>query len=82
MPKEKIYDQSELYDIEIGWERDRDVQIGISTHDGVSLVEKLGGGGIEPASFTAVWGSLDRAGCNRLIRTLQRARDAAYGADA
>ncbi len=32
--------------------------------------------------FTGLWGTLDRAGCNRLIRALRRARDQAYGADA
>lgn len=28
-----------------------------------------------------VWADLDRAGCNRLIRTLRKARDAAFGRD-
>lgn len=35
----------------------------------------------EPARFTALWGTLDRAGVNHLIRVLRRARNAAYGAD-
>lgn len=35
----------------------------------------------EPAQFTALWGTLDRAGVNHLIRVLRRARNAAYGAD-
>ncbi len=31
--------------------------------------------------FRGVWSDLDRQGCNHLIRTLRRARDAAYGRD-
>src|SRR3954464_7785836 len=37
--------------------------------------------GEEPASFTGLWGNLDRAGCNRLIELVRRARDSAYGKD-
>ncbi len=33
------------------------------------------------AGFTGLWGSLDRAGVNRLIRTLRKARDEAFGRD-
>ena len=33
------------------------------------------------AAFTGLWGTLDREGCNRLIRTLRRARDQAFGRD-
>lgn len=32
-------------------------------------------------SYTGIWSTLDRAGLNRLIRVLRRARDAAYGRD-
>lgn len=31
--------------------------------------------------FYGVWSDLDRYGCNRLIRTLRKARDAAFGRD-
>lgn len=31
--------------------------------------------------YSGVWSTLDRGGCNRLIKLLRRARDAAYGAD-
>ncbi len=93
MPKEKIYDQSELFNIEVGWSPDRDVQVGISTHDGRSIADWLAGQeehvppghpdavGAKLPSFQSLWASLDRAGCNRLIRTLRRARDSAYGSD-
>lgn len=32
-------------------------------------------------SHTGLWATLDRAGINRLVRLLRRARDAAYGRD-
>jgi hypothetical protein len=31
--------------------------------------------------FTGLWGTLDRDGCNRLIRVLRRARDQTFGRD-
>lgn len=31
--------------------------------------------------YAGVWVDLDRGGCNRLIRALRKARDAAYGRD-
>lgn len=41
-----------------------------------------GSGVTEPAGYRGVWATLSRHGCNRLIRLLRKARDAAYGADA
>jgi hypothetical protein len=95
VPKEKIYDESAMYDVEIGWGQDRSVQVGITTHDGVPVIAKLAG--IEnlspadlgragatpdsPAGFTGLWSTLDRAGINRLIKMLRKARDEAYGRD-
>lgn len=35
----------------------------------------------EPAKFDGFWITLDRYNLNRLIRTLRRARDTAYGRD-
>jgi hypothetical protein len=113
MPKDRIYDSSELFDIEIGWARDHSVQLGIITHDGRSLAAWLAGQGAldgghvppghpqtwaavndgvptlpndEPKAedlpqFSSLWASLDRAAINRLIKSLRKARDAAYGAD-
>jgi hypothetical protein len=34
-----------------------------------------------PTGYTSVWATLDRSGCNRLIKTVRRARDAAFGRD-
>jgi hypothetical protein len=45
-----------------------------------ALLDKLLGDG-RLAAFTGLWGTLDREGCNRLIRTLRTARDKAYGRD-
>lgn len=32
-------------------------------------------------SYTGVWSTLDRGGCNRLIKAVRRARDVAFGRD-
>jgi hypothetical protein len=87
MPKEVIRDQAELYDVHVGWdgrgeEGTGHVQVGVETHSGLPLAEVLGGlTSADPAGFRGVWGTLDRAGCNRAIRALKRARDQAYGRD-
>lgn len=84
MPKEKIYDGSEKFDLQIGWRKDDpDVQIGISTHDGRSLADWLADNQ-EPAGlpqFDSIWGNFGRDGINRMIRMLRKARDEAYGRD-
>jgi hypothetical protein len=96
LPKEKIYDESEMYDIEVGWGQDRSVQVGITTHDGIPVIAKIAGvetpglGQVmpglgatpdSPAGFTGLWATLDRSGINRLIKMLRKARDEAYGRD-
>lgn len=86
MPKEVIYDEATMYDVVVGWEADKYVQLGIQTHGGQPIVRMLGAGD-EPtplhdmAEFTGLWGTFDRTGINRLIRALRRARDQAYGRD-
>ena len=81
MPRETIYDASGMYDVQIGWGPGT-VQVGIETHDGVPVAEKLNSlGGGDPARFTGLWGSLDREGCNRAIKMLRKARDDAFGRD-
>lgn len=86
MPKERIYDSAGMYDIDVTWmgqQPDGYVQVGVSSHDGSPLSTLLNAvSDDEAATFTGLWGTLDRAGINRLIRTLRRARDYAYGADA
>jgi hypothetical protein len=87
MPKEMIRDLVELYDVHVGWEREKYVQVGVETSDGRSIADHLtmeNGGDDEPttpADFKGLWGTLDRTGCNRLIRVLRHARDQAFGKD-
>lgn len=93
MPKDKIYDNAELFDIEVGWSREGEsVQLGLATHDGRSLAEWLAGQDenrertvgeqlAAPAGFASLWATLDRAQINRLIKSLRKARDDAYGRD-
>jgi hypothetical protein len=98
MPKETVHDQAAMYDVRIGWMAGDAgyVQVGVETADGRAIVDwlvkkpsdevrqtldRLTGSG-EVAAFTGLWGTLDRDGCNRLIRALRRARDQAFGADA
>ena len=81
MPKEKIYDEAQMYDVHVGWERDKYVQVGIETTDGVTVVERLTQGAADSVDSHGLWGTLDRAGCNRLIKAVRHARDAAYGRD-
>lgn len=97
MPRETVFDDVELYDIKVGWEREKYVQVGIETHDRRAIVDKLLGadaqnpevravidgllGDGQLASFTGLWGTLNRDSCNQLIRLLRRARDQAFGRD-
>lgn len=79
MPKENI--NAEGGRVAVAWTPGRDVQIGIEQDPIVTVNDEpvpgsLTGGG--PSLFR----TLDRAGCNRLIRAARKARDAAYGADA
>lgn len=56
----------------VGWSPDQFVEVGIDTTRNGSRDPGSGG---QYATF-------DRQGINRLIRTLRKARDAAYGSDA
>jgi hypothetical protein len=75
MPKETIHpsvpveDAKELNLVDVGWHNNGHVAIG---------VRPAGQAGPEDGLFA----DLDRDQINKLIRTLRRARDAAYGADA
>lgn len=82
MPKEAIYDDAGTFDLMVGWSPGKYVQVGIETHSGATLVDQLGCGAdpVHP-TFTGVWGTFDRAGLNRAIRMLRKARDEAFGRD-
>lgn len=127
MPRETITDIVGSYDVKVGWEPERDVQIGVTVADPTPLVNTLYGDqetleavglnlkarfgiGVDDAlsdeeksevmreiartalstltecandgaPYYGVWATLDRAGCNRVIRVLRRARDSAFGRD-
>ncbi len=132
MPKEIIHASTPTattFNVAVGWANDRDVQVGITSTDGRSLLtilygsddqllalglamralvqhadatsasnSELGrslldqmeaeiGTGVGEewvpfgAAYNSTWADLDRQQCNRLIRTLRKARDAAYGQD-
>lgn len=93
MPKERVYDSCEMFDLEVGWSREGEsVQLGITTHSGISIADWLAGQSenrgrsvveqlASPAGFPSLWASLDRAQINRLIKSLRKARDDAYGRD-
>ncbi|MBQ1047868.1 hypothetical protein KBX50_05265 [Micromonospora sp. C51] len=81
MPKERIYDQVGMYDLQVAWEPGGHVQVGVESHDGRSLAFHLTGENQTPADFKGVWGTFDREGINRAIRVLRRARDSAFGRD-
>jgi hypothetical protein len=52
-----------------------------STHTMHEVGEAVLNGLDSLGGYEGVWTDLDRAGCNRLIRTLRKARDDAYGRD-
>lgn len=79
MPKEIMYDEAGMYDAVVGWQPDGCVQLGIKPHNQTSIT--ITADGDQQASFDSLWGTFDRAGVNRLIKTLRHARDAAYGRD-
>lgn len=88
MPKEKVYDTSQLFDVEVGWSLEHDVQLGICTHDGRAIADWLAGqdkplphGQSKLPGFHSLWASLDRRQINRLIKMLRKARDETYGRD-
>lgn len=57
--------------VHVGWSRNRYVEVGVAQMN-------ISTEWVETGHFT----SLDRDGINRLIRSLRKARDAAYGSDA
>ena len=78
MPKEIIncYRDKMTVQVELGWGRDHgEVQIATTNF---GLGDEVGPG--DPARGWFV--TLDRNGINRLIRSLRKARDQAFGADA
>jgi hypothetical protein len=77
MPKETIYgtDGGPVQHVAVGWTHGGGVQVGVVNGPEVSLT--INGESANPG----LWMDLDRGQINRLIRSLRRARDAAYGRD-
>ena len=67
MPKETITTTDD-HRVRVGWDREGSVQVGVDLE--TSVVGESG-----------LWSSLNRQGCNDLIRVLRRARDQAFGRD-
>lgn len=89
MPRETVHHLPDsTYRITVGWQRDKDVQVGFEATDGRSIAEHLQilkSGSDQPSGVshgdTSLWSGMSRAGINDLIRLLRKARDAAYGRD-
>lgn len=87
MPRELVYSKEALSGqvadavvehVAVGWSKgDGLVQLGVVHGDKVKVTID---GGDDVVS--GLWMDLDREQINRLIRSLRRARDSAYGADA
>ena len=96
MPKERINPSNHGSSdnpsphVEVVWGRDTFAQVAVC-YDDRPVVEPEVVGKNDPTGSgltltyavpRGLWCDLDRAGINRLIRTLRKARDQAYGADA
>jgi hypothetical protein len=86
MPKENIncMVMPDLH-VEVGWTPNGDVQIAtVHANSPARFPTEVSDDGLQmPDEPLRGWyATLDRAGINRLIRALRKARDAAFGADA
>lgn len=87
MPRETVYDLSQMYDVEVAWTKGQDgsgyVQLGIKTHDERSIADVLyenqNGNVIHTAaSFNSLWGTLSEESIDELIAKLKKAKRQAY----
>jgi hypothetical protein len=97
MPRERITQTSSPFDVVVAWGRDTQVQVATTATDADerlrNWVETDSGTpprtgdptGTEPGTsfrmFDGWHTTLDRAGINKLIQVLRRARDQAFGRD-
>lgn len=86
MPKENINDLTiDGFRAEVSWDRGGNVQVAtVNQHSTLTLPGETltADHQPEPEPFTGWRVTLNRAGINHMIRSLRRARDAAFGADA
>lgn len=93
MPKETV--QTADGQVSVGWQRERDVQVGVVLRSADYTEARTSSTAIStppPQTWSTAsaaerldggqWVTLNRDGLNRLIRALRKARDAAFGADA
>lgn len=85
MPKEIIYGTVlDGFTIKVGWDRDSNIQVASLADEGEKRVRDiLAAEERDPTGrvFDGWYVTLDRDGVNKLIRTLRRARDQAFGRD-
>lgn len=84
MPKDNINDiVTPGLRAEVSWAPLGYVQVATTNeHSTLQLDDPLPDGTVEAEPFSGWYVTLDREGCNRMIRSLRTARDKAYGADA
>lgn len=70
--------------VRVGWQRDRDVQIGVEFAGDERITINHHGATCDVSQaqeFAGLWTNLTRGEVNLLIQQLRRARDQAYGRD-
>lgn len=89
MPKDVIKTRNEGFNLEVRWAPDREIQVGVmldpKTSDQPQTLQELFNGRTddipEHQGLFVTFDWLDRAAINRLIRSLRKARDSAFGRD-
>ncbi len=82
MPKDNVNDMvNRDLRAEVAWSPSGYVQVGTTSASSPFRFDPEPGAA-EGEPFTGWFATLDREGCNRLIRSVRKARDAAYGVDA
>lgn len=75
-PPEKIEMAGAPFRVDVAWGHEASVQLSTLTNDGYGIRT------VDPESPDGLWVTLDRNAINRLIKSLRKARDQAFGEDA
>lgn len=82
MPRESVFGTDpQGTRVQVGWERDKHVQVGVCGPVEFSFSTPLPEGVTVAPTYDGLWVTMTRQGINDLIRHLRRARDAAFGRD-
>lgn len=82
MPRESVMGEDrDGTEVKIGWSQHGSVQVGVSAAGAFSFNTPLPAGVSINGPYDDLWVTLDRQGCNDLIRKLRKARDQAFGRD-